>query len=97
MATMNDVFVAAQQPAPTELAGDASAGALAAAEAVAASVDLMLEVLALSSPRTAHRAASVSKSWSASASPLPRQLAASTFHPPYLKKWWSRKVAATAL
>jgi hypothetical protein len=91
MATVNDVFVA------QELAGDASAGALAAAEAVAASVDLVLEVLALSSPRTAHRAASVSKGWQSSASPLLRQLAASTFHPPYLKKWWSREVAATAL
>jgi hypothetical protein len=92
MATVNDVFVAQQ-----ELAGDAAAGALAAAEAVAASVDLVLEVLALSSPRTAHRAASVSKGWQSSASPLLRQLAASTFHPPYLKKWWSREVAATAL
>lgn len=97
MATVNDVFVAQQSLAP-ELAGDAaSAGALAAAEAVAASVDLVLEVLALSSPRTAHRAASVSKGWQSSASPLLRQLAASTFHPPYLKKWWSREVAATAL
>lgn len=96
MSAVKAVFVAEQSPAAPELAGDA-AGALAAAEAVAASVDLVLEVLALSSPRTAHRAASVSKSWTASASPLLRQLAASTFHPPYLKKWWSREVAAHAL
>jgi hypothetical protein len=69
----------------------------AAAEAVAASVDLVLSVLALTSPRTTTRAASACKSWGATASPLLRQLAASTFHPPYLKKFWSREMAAYTL
>ena len=71
--------------------------AAAAAEAVAASVDLVLSVLALTSPRTTTRAASACKSWGATASPLLRQLAASTFHPPYLKKFWSREMAVYTL
>ena len=69
----------------------------AAADAVAASVDLVLSVLALTSPRTTTRAASACKSWGATASPLLRQLAASTFHPPYLRKFWSREMAAYTL
>ena len=71
--------------------------AAAAADAVAASVDLVLSVLALTSPRTTTRAASACKSWGATASPLLRQLAASTFHPPYLRKFWSREMAAYTL
>ena len=100
---MAQVFVTAAPAPPEVVAIDAlppdaeAAAAAAAAEAVAASVDLVLSVLALSSPRSAHRAAASCKSWSSSASPLLRQLAQSTFHPPYLKKWWSREVAATAL
>ena len=75
---------------------DAPAESAAAAEAVAASVDLVLCVLAQCSPRSTHRAASACKSWSSSASPLLRHLSQSTFHPPYHKKWWSREMAAAA-
>ena len=98
MASAAEVFVASTAPELVQAeAPAADADAAAAAEAVAASVDLVLSVLALSSPRSAHRAAASCKQWSATASPLLRQLAASTFHPPYLKKWWSREVAAHAL
>jgi hypothetical protein len=75
----------------------AAAAADSAADCVASTLDLVSIILA-SAPHadvaTVARAACASKLFATAASPVLRHLHASTWHPVYLARWWSREAAA---